>query len=91
MTMITPSYLGETIEYSSLHACRSTLEDPTERFPKSGTIYHLFSRRLYRLIGKENLRNRRAHELDFIKHRTSMDEQSDNIVLNVLLVLDRMA
>ena len=37
MTMITPSYLGETIEYSSLHACRSTLEDPThgrsQRFP----------------------------------------------------------
>ena len=32
MTMITPSYLGETIEYSSLHACRSTLEDPTEHF-----------------------------------------------------------
>ena len=29
MTMITPIYLGETIEYSSLHACRSTLEDPT--------------------------------------------------------------
>ena len=33
MTMITPSYLGETIEYSSLHACRSTLEDPTGHFP----------------------------------------------------------
>ena len=32
MTMITPSYLGETIEYSSLHACRSTLEDPTACF-----------------------------------------------------------
>ena len=32
MTMITPSYLGETIEYSSLHACRSTLEDPTGGF-----------------------------------------------------------
>ena len=31
MTMITPSYLGETIEYSSLHACRSTLEDPRVR------------------------------------------------------------
>ena len=30
MTMITPSYLGETIEYSSLHACRSTLEDPND-------------------------------------------------------------
>ena len=33
MTMITPSYLGETIEYSSLHACRSTLEDPTSPLP----------------------------------------------------------
>ena len=33
MTMITPSYLGETIEYSSLHACRSTLEDPTLGVP----------------------------------------------------------
>ena len=43
MTMITPSYLGETIEYSSLHACRSTLEDPTGEFEKlvltrSGTM-----------------------------------------------------
>ena len=35
MTMITPSYLGETIEYSSLHACRSTLEDPTTQFAAS--------------------------------------------------------
>ena len=37
MTMITPSYLGETIEYSSLHACRSTLEDPTS-FVASGML-----------------------------------------------------
>ena len=36
MTMITPSYLGETIEYSSLHACRSTLEDPTSPIPNGG-------------------------------------------------------
>ena len=45
MTMITPSYLGETIEYSSLHACRSTLEDPTALtatlplFHVGGTIF----------------------------------------------------
>ena len=40
MTMITPSYLGETIEYSSLHACRSTLEDPTLRssIPATSTM-----------------------------------------------------
>ena len=37
MTMITPSYLGETIEYSSLHACRSTLEDPTQLTLKVGS------------------------------------------------------
>ena len=36
MTMITPSYLGETIEYSSLHACRSTLEDPTQYLSGKG-------------------------------------------------------
>ena len=42
MTMITPSYLGETIEYSSLHACRSTLEDPTvDRRMISGTLPEL--------------------------------------------------
>ena len=42
MTMITPSYLGETIEYSSLHACRSTLEDPTMEYkddPLTGPYY----------------------------------------------------
>ena len=39
MTKITPSYLGETIEYSSLHACRSTLEDPTAWTGPWGEIY----------------------------------------------------
>ena len=39
MTMITPSYLGETIEYSSLHACRSTLEDPTR--PQGGLMVEI--------------------------------------------------
>lgn len=43
-----------------------------ERFPKTGTIYHVFSRRLYSLIDKENLRNRREHELDFIKRRIAI-------------------
>ena len=38
MTMITPSYLGETIEYSSLHACRSTLEDPTNLSKETRTV-----------------------------------------------------
>jgi hypothetical protein len=44
----------------------------TERFPKSGAIHHLFSRRLYHAIEKEHLRNRRVHELDFIKRRIAM-------------------
>jgi len=41
MTMITPSYLGETIEYSSLHACRSTLEDPTRKQPRNTNVRRL--------------------------------------------------
>jgi hypothetical protein len=43
-----------------------------ERFPKSGVIYHVFSRRLYRRIERENIRNRRAHELDFILRRLAI-------------------
>ena len=32
----------------------------TEHFPMNGKVYHVFSRRLYRQIGRENLRNRRG-------------------------------
>jgi len=44
----------------------------TERFPKSGTVYHLFSRRLYRQIDRENIRNRREHEIEYVKRRIDM-------------------
>jgi hypothetical protein len=44
----------------------------TECFPKSGTVYHLFARRLYRQIDRENIRNRRDHEIDFIQRRIGM-------------------
>jgi len=44
----------------------------TERFPKSGTVYHLFSRRLYRQIDRENIRNRRQHEIEYIQRRIGM-------------------
>ena len=32
-----------------------------ECFPRSGTFYHLFARRLYRQIDRDNIRNRRDH------------------------------
>jgi len=35
----------------------------------NGKAYHLFSRKLYRQIGRENLRNRRDHEFDYILRR----------------------
>src|SRR5882724_6501492 len=41
----------------------------TEYFPKSGKVYHVFSRRLYRQIGRVNLRNRREHEIEYIQRR----------------------
>jgi hypothetical protein len=43
-----------------------------ERFPKSGTIYRLFSRRLYRQLDRENIRNRREHEIEYIQRRIGM-------------------
>src|SRR5271169_5239929 len=36
----------------------------TYRFAKGGAAYHLFSRKVYREIGRENLRNRREHALN---------------------------
>ncbi len=51
----------------------------TECFPQSGVVCHVFSRRLYRRIGRENLRNRRPHEIDFIKRRIAI---LDFVLLN---------
>jgi hypothetical protein len=55
--------------WSKLHTSKHAR---TECFPKSGTIYHLFSRRLYRQIDRENIRNRRQHEIEFIQRRIGM-------------------
>src|SRR5256884_6376217 len=38
-------------------------------FLRNGFVYHLFSRIVYRAIGRENLRNRRAHSLEHIRTR----------------------
>src|SRR5258708_7674252 len=51
----------------------------TECFPKSGTVYHLFSRRFYRQIDRENIRNRREHEIEYIQRRIGM---LDFVLLN---------
>ena len=36
---------------------------------RRGKVYHIFSRRLYRQIDRENLRNRREHEIEYIQRR----------------------
>jgi hypothetical protein len=41
----------------------------TEYFPMHGKVYHVFSRKLYGQIGRENLRNRREHEFEYIQRR----------------------
>ena len=48
-------------------------------FQRAETVYHLFSRRLYRQIERENIRNRREHEIEFIKRRIAM---LDFVLLN---------
>ena len=67
----TASHWGKrtTTFWAKLHAQKHAR---TECFPKSGVIYHLFSRRLYRQIGRENLRNRREHEIEFIRQRIAI-------------------
>ena len=44
----------------------------TEYFPMNGKVYHVFSRRLYRQIGRENLRNRRERQIEYIQRRIGM-------------------
>src|SRR5277367_2578454 len=58
-----------TTFWSKLHGRKHAR---TECFPKSGTVYHLFSRRLYRQIDRENIRNRRQHEIEYIQRRIGM-------------------
>lgn len=41
----------------------------TEYFPMHGKVYRVFSRKLYAQIGRENLRNRREHEFEYIQRR----------------------
>jgi hypothetical protein len=65
-----------TLFWNKLHTKRHAR---TECFPKSGTVYHLFSRRLYRQIDRENIRNRREHEIEFIQRRIGM---LDFVLLN---------
>src|SRR5580692_48137 len=62
----TASHWGKrtTTFWSKLHTKKHAR---TECFPLSGTVYHLFSRRLYRQIDRENIRNRREHEIEFIQ------------------------
>jgi hypothetical protein len=36
---------------------------------RTGGVYHLFSRTLYRVIGKDNLSNRKRHGVEFIRTR----------------------
>jgi hypothetical protein len=38
-------------------------------YDRTGGVYHLFSKTMYRQIGKENLRNRRRHSVEFIRTR----------------------
>lgn len=44
----------------------------TGQMPKHGAVYHLFSQKIYRQIGRENLPNRRQHEIEYIEARIAM-------------------
>jgi hypothetical protein len=71
--------LGQAHDHSSGANFTPRKHARTECFPKSGTVYHLFSRRLYRQIDRENIRNRREHEIEYIQRRIGM---LDFVLLN---------
>ena len=88
MTMITPSYLGETIEYSSLHACRSTLEDPTVYFSVGNFdfrsslltwVYKITVNECYDYLRKKRVR-KLVYESDFSQEDAQRMEASDPAV-----------
>ena len=55
-----------TTFWSKLHAKKHAR---TEYFPMNGKAYHVYSPKLYRQIGRENLRNRREHEFEYVQRR----------------------
>ena len=38
-------------------------------YPSGGRVYHVFSRKIYKAIGRDDLRTRRKHQLEYIKTR----------------------
>ena len=43
-----------------------------ELFPGYGLVHHLFARKLYRHLERENLRNGREHELEYVERRIAV-------------------
>jgi hypothetical protein len=44
----------------------------TGSLPRHRAVYHLFARKVYRQLGRENLRNRRRHEIEYIQTRIAI-------------------
>nr|ABD62894.1 lacZ alpha [Cloning vector pJAZZ-KA] len=82
MTMITPSYLGETIEYSSLHAIRIVYDgsDARANSPYSESYYNslavVLQRRDWENPGVTQL-NRLAAHPPFASWRNSEEARTD--------------
>jgi hypothetical protein len=51
---------------------RSHKHARTNSLPRHRAVYHVFARKLYRQLGRENLRNRRRHELEYIQMRIAI-------------------
>ena len=47
-----------TVEHATYHT-----------YPSGGRVYHIFSRKVYKAIGRDDLRTRRNHQLEYIKTR----------------------
>src|SRR5262245_26850219 len=44
----------------------------TESFPTNGIVYRVVGRELYRQLGRENPRNRREHEIEYVERQIAL-------------------
>ena len=52
---------------SFISKLKSNRHCQTYRLGKNAAVFHLSSRAIYRIIGHENLRHRRSHQIDYVK------------------------
>jgi len=58
-----------SVSHAFIHKLLEQRHASFRAFRSGGRVYHLFARKVYQAIERENLRTRKKHELDYVKTR----------------------